>query len=74
MMIKNVAYECTRDELQELFKDYNPVENSVYIVKNPRTGEPTGEVTIDFQNMNAKRSAQIRMHNVIFKGRNFIIT
>lgn len=69
VLLSNVAYEATREDILELFKYFGPIEQTLKIRHDDR-GQPTGDAIVACRSHDEAVKACRSLNGVDFMGRN----
>ncbi|CAF0737030.1 unnamed protein product [Brachionus calyciflorus] len=69
VLLSNVSYEATREDILELFKYYSPIEQTLKIRHDDR-GQPTGDAIVACRSHDEASKACRSLNGVDFMGRN----
>lgn len=69
VLLSNVSYEATREDILDLFKLYEPIEQTLKIRHDDR-GQPTGDAIVACKTADEAARACSRLNGVNFMGRN----
>ena len=71
LLVKNIAFEATKDELRDLFKQFGDVKN--VRLPNKSTGEHKGFAFVEFLTHDEAKKAFNKLANTHFYGRKLVI-
>lgn len=69
VLLSNVSFEATREDILELFRQYSPIEQTLKI-RHDDAGQPTGDAIVACKNADEAFRACARLNGTNFMGRN----
>lgn len=69
VLLSNVSFEATREDILELFRPYAPIEQTLKI-RHDDSGQPTGDAIVACKNAEEAVRACARLNGANFMGRN----